>query len=168
VIDDSRLTELCAKQSIHDALMRYFRGVDRCDVELIDSLFHPDAIAEHGPVKYRGDQVGTEISAAMASRFDSTFHTVANELVDVAGDYAFSETYAINHHLFRRDGILRILKRAIRYIDRFENRDGQWKIAHRIVVCEWDQIDEVREQSDLPQYAEASRSRADPVFSQKI
>ncbi len=30
-----------------------------------------------------------------------------------------------------------------RYVDRFERRDGEWKIAHRTVVHEWDKVEHV-------------------------
>ena len=30
-----------------------------------------------------------------------------------------------------------------RYLDRFERRDGEWRIAHRTVVHEWDKVETV-------------------------
>ena len=32
---------------------------------------------------------------------------------------------------------------GIRYVDRFEKRDGEWKIAHRVVATEWRRVDPV-------------------------
>jgi SnoaL-like domain len=33
--------ELLDKQAIHEALMHYCRGIDRCDEDLIRSAYHP-------------------------------------------------------------------------------------------------------------------------------
>ena len=32
---------------------------------------------------------------------------------------------------------------GIRYVDRFERRAGEWKIAHRVVASEWRRVDPV-------------------------
>ena len=37
-----------AKLEIREALARYARGIDRQDVELAKSAYHPDATDEHG------------------------------------------------------------------------------------------------------------------------
>ena len=42
------LRELLDRQEIHDCLMRYSRGVDRLDPDLIRSAYHDDAIDDHG------------------------------------------------------------------------------------------------------------------------
>jgi hypothetical protein len=36
------LMKLMDKQEIHDVLMRYCRGIDRCDEELLRSVYHPE------------------------------------------------------------------------------------------------------------------------------
>jgi hypothetical protein len=36
------------KQSIYEVLVRYCRGVDRCDEDLIRSTFHDDSYDDHG------------------------------------------------------------------------------------------------------------------------
>ena len=43
-----RLQHLLDRQEIYDCLVRYCRGVDRLDSELILSAYHPDAIDDHG------------------------------------------------------------------------------------------------------------------------
>lgn len=42
------LQELVDKRALAEVVMRYCRGVDRADEELIVSCFHPDAVDEHG------------------------------------------------------------------------------------------------------------------------
>jgi hypothetical protein len=38
-----KLEELSARAEIHDALLRYCRGLDRVDMDLVRGAFHPDA-----------------------------------------------------------------------------------------------------------------------------
>ena len=45
---EARLRELLDKQEIHEVLLRYCRGVDRCDRDMIAACYHPDAIDDHG------------------------------------------------------------------------------------------------------------------------
>ena len=54
---DAMLQELHDKQAIHDAVMRYCRGVDRLDPVLLASAYHPDAYDDHGSW-YQGDIAG--------------------------------------------------------------------------------------------------------------
>ena len=48
---EAAIDELLAKQEIRDALMRYSRGIDLLDLELVKSAYHPDAYDDHGTFK---------------------------------------------------------------------------------------------------------------------
>jgi hypothetical protein len=47
-INEAELRTLLDRAQIHDALMRYCRGVDRGDGELVMSALHPDATLDLG------------------------------------------------------------------------------------------------------------------------
>lgn len=47
-LNQAELRTLLDRAQIHDALMRYSRGVDRGDGELVVSCFHPDATLDMG------------------------------------------------------------------------------------------------------------------------
>lgn len=158
------LAELLDKQEIHETLLRYFRGVDRCDATLITSAFHPDAVAEHGPRHERGIDIGDKMVPRLRERWRATMHFAANQIIEIETDVARVETYALNHHLFNRDDQEHLFVRAIRYIDRLERRDGVWKIAHRRVICEWDRIEPISERSTFPPYILPLRSRDDLCY----
>ncbi len=51
----------------------------------------------------------------------------------------------------------------MRYIDHFEERGGEWKVAHRVVVFEWVQ-EEIGELQFNPTWAVAQRSQDDMVY----
>ncbi|MFF2108453.1 MULTISPECIES: nuclear transport factor 2 family protein [Rhodococcus] len=42
------LKNLLDKQAITDVIHRYCRGVDRCDVEILKSVYHSDSYDDHG------------------------------------------------------------------------------------------------------------------------
>jgi hypothetical protein len=64
----------------------------------------------------------------------ATHHNLLNHSCEIDGDSAHSETY----YLFvgrNRDDSNWIA--GGRYVDRFERRDGAWRIADRTTVIEW-------------------------------
>jgi len=64
-----------------------------------------------------------------------------------------------------RDGRRYTRTRAGRYIDRFERRDGTWRIAARSVADDWHRVDEVIATSpESAGWMKGSRSMSDPVF----
>ena len=42
------LQQLIDRQQIHDCILRYCSGVDRFDREMLLSVYHPDAMDDHG------------------------------------------------------------------------------------------------------------------------
>jgi hypothetical protein len=135
--------QLCDRQEIADVLLRYARGIDRFDLELVRSCYHPDAYDDHGDVKGSVD-VFLAGAATFLPRFEATMHFLGNMLIELDGDVARAETYAIAYHRqLLGDGAGRDDVSGIRYVDRFERRDGAWKIAYRVVVTEWRRVDPV-------------------------
>jgi aspartate aminotransferase-like enzyme len=62
-------------------------------------------------------------------------HFLGNHTVDVHGDAAHAETYFMASMKDVGSGVLRIV--AGRYVDRFQKRAGEWRIAERVVVLDW-------------------------------
>jgi hypothetical protein len=148
----SRLTpeELVDRAQILDALTRYTRGVDRHDMDLVRSAYHADAYDDHG--LYQGDVEGMIAFLAALSVFERTMHFLGNHTVVVEGDVARAETYCVawHRHVSSRTGTARDNVQGIRYLDRMEKRDGDWRIAHRQIVLDWMRIDEVTNEGKAP------------------
>jgi hypothetical protein len=137
------LETLLAHHEITQVIYRYARGIDRLDLDLVRSCYHPDAYDDHGTMK--GD-VDTFIEGCRSflPRFEATQHFMGNLLIEVDGDRARAETYAVAYHRKKNaDGTGKDDVWGIRYVDRFERRDGAWKIAHRVVAQEWRRVDPV-------------------------
>ena len=89
-----------------------------------------------------------------------------NPLVEVDGDVAWAEFYGRAYHRVPagEDGLERDLAVNTRWIDRFERRNGEWRIARRKVVVDTDRVDPVTERwVPLEQYR-GRRDRSDPSY----
>jgi ketosteroid isomerase-like protein len=158
---------LLDKQEIHEVLMRYCRGIDRCDEELLRGVYHPDATDDHGLFTGKAaDFIPWAIKAL--GRDENTSHYIANELIEVEGDVAYCESYFLAVHRRReKDGTKVDLQFVGRYADRFERRQGVWKIANRQVVFDRSRIDPVGKTFSTEQYVCGKRSREDPVYKRE-
>ncbi|MGH7986251.1 MAG: nuclear transport factor 2 family protein [Candidatus Binataceae bacterium] len=158
------LCELLDKQEIHEVLMRYCRGIDRCDEELLRGVYHPDATDNHGLfVGKAADFIPWALKGL--KRDLSTKHYVTNELIELRGEVAYVESYvlAVHHRTAKRGGLVDLIM-AGRYIDRFAKRAGVWKIADRKVAMDWARIDPVEQSFSVEKFLTGKRSREDEVY----
>jgi hypothetical protein len=140
--DRDLLDELRHEWQIRQALLRYCRGLDRKEFDLVRSAYHVDAFDNHGA--YKGDIDG--LIAWMQQRHqqvEQCLHSISNCVIERVGDAAVVETYLTTFQRYRlpadadgaepkREQVLA----AVRFIDRFERRSAEWKVAHRTVVFE--------------------------------
>jgi hypothetical protein len=128
--------------AIQDALARYARGIDRRDWETLRSAYHPDA--EIDQADYKGGIDGLiQFIAPRHNLVEQSMHMLTNILIEFDGDdRALVETYYLAFLRGRRpedpEGALIETRALGRYLDRFERRAGQWRIARRTVV--FDQV----------------------------
>jgi hypothetical protein len=139
------MQRLVDKDQIQDALKRYSRGVDRGDWDLVRSTYHRDATDEHGDFTGSVDGLIEWLDERFAG-CDNSMHLLGNCLIEFAGPHlALVETYFVSRRLRppagdeckiagRHDAMCR--EAWGRYVDRFERRDGEWRVAQRTVVIE--------------------------------
>jgi hypothetical protein len=138
------LQQLVDEAAIRKVLVRYSRAIDRLDWDLLRTCYHADAIDDHG--LYRGDVEGfIDLLKVKLLLDESTTHFLGNQEIEVEGDVAFAETACVaRHRTAAVDGAPATdYFGFLRYCDRFERRDGEWRIAHRVVVYEPGRIDDV-------------------------
>jgi uncharacterized protein (TIGR02246 family) len=138
VPSEAPLRELLDRSAIRDLLFRYARGVDRRDLALVASCFTPDATYE-GSLGRGGIRTALAGLAEAMERYEGTMHFVGNQLIDLRGDEAASETYAVAFHR-RTAGALFVV--AVRYLDDLVRADGAWRIRRRVVTREWEREEE--------------------------
>lgn len=172
----SPIDALIAKDAIRDVLMRYSRGVDRCDTELLKSCFHVDSNDDHGHWKGNGQDFADFIVHSLPQRTHHTTHSVANVLIELDAhddDQAHAESYALAY-LRRTDsaGEEWLDLFSGRYIDRFLRRDGQWRIADRVVVHDWSTSTRLDAEHGfhLPMegFTQGCRGRSDRVYQGRV
>jgi ketosteroid isomerase-like protein len=158
---------LTDREAIREAMARYCRGIDRLDIDLIKSAYHPDAFDDHGPFKGLRDDFVDWIVPFLRREYVSSNHQLTTQSIDVQGDVAYVETYAIVVQVKEvGDETLWFVANS-RYVDRFERREGDWRIAHRVVVTDSARTDTVspwRGTSPLSSMTRGTRDHTDPVF----
>ena len=151
------------RAEIYATLVRYCRGVDRRDPQMIRSTYHADAFDDHGA--YQGDLDGFVdfVAREVWSRFRTTMHKLGQALIEIDGDVAQSETYAVCHHVVEEGGRdVADSVMGIRYLDRFERRDGAWRIARRELRWEWIRTDALDPLD--PAWTHGKAGPDDPIF----
>lgn len=140
---DPRLAALLDKQEIEEVVLRYCRGIDRRDFELVRGCYHPDARDHHGSFSGSVDEYIAWVEK-LTSRYLFTMHFIGNVLVELDGSApsddvraAVCETYGVSLHRSEDPKPYMNLATGFRYLDRFERRDGRWRIAERTAIGEW-------------------------------
>ncbi len=130
---EARLRELIDRHDIWKVVLKYARGIDRLDRDLVRSCYWDDAIDDHhayvGGPDYFIDVTFTEArKSSIVQR-----HGVSNFTCEIVGDDAHCETY----YTFIGANIEppHLLSMG-RYIDHLQRRDGIWKYANRVTVIE--------------------------------
>lgn len=133
---ETALRLLLDKQAIQDVLLRYCRGIDRMDQSLVRACYHPDAQDEHGSF-CGGVDAFIDWVWRLLGRYRMSMHYLTQTLIEVSGDAAVAESYGISIHEGLDDRAVSNLIVGFRYVDRFERRGGEWRIARRVCTTEW-------------------------------
>ena len=159
--DQRLLHELAAKDEIRAQIYNYARGLDRMDRELTANVWHPD-----GTANYIGAYEGTGAGFVdwvwpIHEPMTAHSHQMTNVLIEVDGDTAASETYAmVSLHTQTADGATTRLVRS-RYADTWSKRNGRWAIDHRLAITDFRTYAAT---DDPGEPTEGRRDRSDPSY----
>jgi ketosteroid isomerase-like protein len=131
------LERLLARDAIHEVLAAYARGIDRTDAALLTSCYFEDAIEEHGSTFTGNAHEYVQAAMPRVRKMGVMQHFLGTSYIDLQGDLAYVETYIWTFARFTKEGRDYDTLTGGRLIDRFERRQGQWKIAHRRTVFDW-------------------------------
>lgn len=132
---EEKLQYLMDRTEIMDVIYRYARGLDRHDDDLLESVFHEDAVDQHGKwvggreefVRWANHEAHNEIAAHT--------HSMTTHTCEIDGDTAHAESYVM--YALRRRESDKVVVGGGRYLDRLERRDGEWRIAARRLITDW-------------------------------
>jgi hypothetical protein len=163
---DEQLRVLLAENAIKNVQLRYCRGIDRFDWDLIEGCFHPDAIHDLGPFKGTVAEF-VPWASKLLPQYESTTHLSGGQTVlQISGDTAWAEHYVRAYHRTAPSATEPATEWIInlRYIDRMSCRNDEWRIAHRQCVCESQRIDVLDSAgAELgPEWARGRRDHTDP------
>ena len=159
--------ELKDRQDIYDCLVRYCRGMDRFDRDIIRSAYHPDGMDDHG--EYVGGVEGfIDHYFAYHTHYQTkTMHNLGNHSCEIDGDTAHCETYWTFASTNKGKPFYSFS--TGRYIDRLEKRNGEWKIAARICVINGGDNDMDPEgQAGEMLFVPSTRDRSDPSYMRPL
>jgi len=170
---------------IQDVLYRWSRAIDRLDYDAIRTVFHPDAIDNHGA--YNGGVDG--LIAWIQERHKTipfSMHSISNILIEFsAPDTAIVESYSFvvqrypagaGDSLGALTGAIEVKAGAAvdvmaygRYVDRFERRNGEWRILRRTVVIDSMMLHEVsaKDPKLQAQWTGGRRDKDDCIFRER-
>jgi len=124
-------------EAIRNLVHIYCRAVDRHDHALMRSLYHEDALDDHGSF-FKGlamefiDKL-PEIQAPM----EILHHNTTTHNIELHGNTAEGEVYVLAFHRVATDSGSIDLIIGGRYLDKYEKRDGIWKFSHRAGLAAW-------------------------------
>ena len=173
------VARLADRHEILDRLGRYARGVDRRDWEAVRSTFFADAVDEHGDFTGTRDEFIDWIRERHAT-FEKSTHFLGNCVMDFLSDSrAIVETYFIaklelgptagGHREMLAGAEAASGKNLLvtvtgRYADRFEKRDGEWRVARRITIFDFSETTEWGGPQGRPDWPLGLRSSRDPLY----
>jgi hypothetical protein len=167
--EQEQIARLLDERAIREVLARYCRAIDRLDIDLLRTVYHPDAVDTGRPRGRNGYETIEEFFAFVAAGPDrgieATPIVLGQTLFEHDGDRAWTETGFHGYHRQRIDGAVRQVGLVGRYLDRFERRGEEWRIAYRRTVMDWAQELPIPEGSTIHLDTAGSRSRSDPLYA---
>ncbi|WP_165968905.1 nuclear transport factor 2 family protein [Actinomadura sp. KC06] len=134
---EATVRRLAAESGAGQVILRYARGLDRRDFDMVWDCFHPDAHVE-------GTSFGGPLRSYLPRLLDGvrsyprTMHFMGNQLREVDGDdLVRTETYCIAHHFADAEGRREALVMGVRYLDELRLDGGRWRITDRRVHADW-------------------------------
>jgi hypothetical protein len=132
---DEKLQYLLDRLEIQDVVNRYARGLDRHDDDVLRSVFHEDAVDNHGPWVGGREAFVAWANGPCHGHTNAHLHQITTHNCEIDGDVAHTESYCQWVHRLKDEETVTV--GGGRYVDRLEKREGEWRIAARTVTYDW-------------------------------
>ncbi|HKY91540.1 MAG TPA: nuclear transport factor 2 family protein, partial [Nevskiaceae bacterium] len=153
------LLKAADRGAIEDVLGTYCRAIDRLDVDLLKTVYHPDGVDDHGAMCLNAHEFAEQIIVKLREVCEYSMHSITQSVIDIDDGRAAAESYYIGYHTIgasleavigffgpqyvdahRQAGTLEgrhVYLCGGRYIDVLHKRDGAWRIFRRKMTNEW-------------------------------
>ncbi len=123
------------RMALERLVVTYCHAIDRRDLALVRSLYHDDAVDDHGAMFCGSPDEYVAWLPAMLANWQATRHAVGNMLFLIEGDTANGEIPTTAWHR-TVDGTRDLIANG-RYLDQYARRGGVWKFLRRSLVLDW-------------------------------
>jgi SnoaL-like domain len=165
----SELKELRDSEMIKEGLYRYCTAIDRCDLDLLKSCYHPDAVDMHSNTFCGNAMKFAEYIIPEMQKLFSVHHSIGNISIELKADRAFVQSQfqgQIRVNLVDEDaaqGFVEYNSRG-RYLDIWENREGDWRISFRYLVDDGNTLRLIKDQPPLQHTDYGGRPSGDDPY----
>jgi hypothetical protein len=169
---ESELQEVVDRAAIRHCIERLARGEDRRSADLIRASWWPDATYDYGVQGGSFDEYLAWVVPG-ADVIKDTQHVLGQSYTELDGTCARAETHVVSYHRVDMGAGDQDTCIGGRYLDTLEKRDGEWRIADRVMLYDWysewgDAIDWSKGLMGLPLTAEHFSGRAHGDHSEKF
>jgi hypothetical protein len=134
-MDETKLQYLLDRLEIQDVVNRYARGLDRHDDDILRSVFHEDAVDNHGPWVGPREAFVAWANGPCHAHTNAHMHQITTHNCEIDGDVAHTESYCQWVHRLKDEETVTV--GGGRYVDRLEKRDGEWRIVVRRLILDY-------------------------------
>lgn len=129
------MSEMVDTFALQQLAWTYCHAIDRGDLKLLRTLYHDDAIDDHGPLFRGSPDEYVAWLPTMLAHWESTSHVISNMLFLIDGHQAEGELAVLAYHRTPGPDSREVIARG-RYLDRYEKRDGVWRFLRRSLVLD--------------------------------
>lgn len=134
------LQEMLDEHALTKLVHAYCRAVDRGDIDALRDLYHHDAVDAHGGFSTGSVEGFFEQLTASRPYLRAMQHHITTVNFAVEGNSAEGEIYNIAVHTLAGKEPDVDLVIGGRYLDKYEKRDGTWKLLERTIVTDWARV----------------------------
>lgn len=167
---EDELQVLLDERQITRVLYRYSHGADRGDTDMVVSGYHAGATDHHGAFGGPIEEF-RKVFDDVNSNPRVCQHYISNPLIEIVGDKAVCESYWWVYRFTSAGTGTNVgsdtpetVWMGGRYVDRFQKRDGEWKITSRICTTDWSRVlDEAPEWPHHHAFVRGTNDAQDPA-----
>ncbi|MFI5507767.1 nuclear transport factor 2 family protein [Mycobacterium sp. NPDC051804] len=137
---DPALQDMLDEHALRKLVHAYCRAVDRGDIDALRKLYHHDAVDAHGAFSTGAVEGFFEQLVAARPYLRAMAHNITTVNFAIDGNAAEGEIYNIAVHTLAGKGRDIDLVIGGRYLDKYEKRDGVWKLLERTIVTDWARV----------------------------
>jgi hypothetical protein len=127
---------LLEREKIRECIALLARGEDRRDADLIKASFWPDSAIDYGMFQGNFAEYLAYVVPGSAA-IPVTQHVLGQSVIKLQGSAALVETHVVAYHRVNMGSEERDTVIGARYLDRVEERGGEWRIAKRTMLYDW-------------------------------